>query len=76
MIHQRSGIAGVKTIDKLSLNERFIHIDARIAWMEDHGVDRIASLRLAGVALPASVNGESHLHPTSRRRSRSLTSTT
>jgi len=40
MVHQRAGTASVKTGNRLPLNEGFTDLDARVAWMDDHDVDR------------------------------------
>lgn len=40
MVHQRSGTASVAAGNRIPLNEGFVDVEERIAWMDEHDVER------------------------------------
>jgi aminocarboxymuconate-semialdehyde decarboxylase len=53
MVHRRSGTASVAAGNRFPVNEGFVDIDARVAWMDDHDVERT----LVSVSTPNPLDG-------------------
>lgn len=53
MVHQRSGTASVAAGNKIPVNEGFTDVDERLAWMDEHDIDRT----LVSVSTPNPLDG-------------------